>query len=44
VFEGAHASCSKLRVSGRPSEYAMKEIAAFEEVLHVDVVALPNLA
>ena len=44
VFEGAHASCSKLRVSGRPSEYAMKEIAAFEEILHVDVVALPNLA
>lgn len=44
VFEGAHASCSKLRVSGRPSESCMKEIGAFEEVLHVDVVALPNLA
>ncbi len=44
VFEGAHASCSKLRVSGRPSDSCMKEIGAFEEVLHVDVVALPNLA
>ena len=44
VFEGAHASCSKLRVNGRPSEACMKEIAAFDEVLHVDIVALPNLA
>jgi D-3-phosphoglycerate dehydrogenase len=44
VFEGAHASCSKLRVTGRPSEACMKEIAAFDEVLHVDIVALPNLA
>lgn len=44
VFEGAHATCSKLRVSGRPSDSCMKEIGAFEEVLHVDVVALPNLA
>jgi D-3-phosphoglycerate dehydrogenase len=44
VFDGAHASCSKLRVTGRPSDACMKEIAAFDEVLHVDVVALPNLA
>jgi D-3-phosphoglycerate dehydrogenase len=44
VFEGATATCSKLRVSGRPSESCLKEIAAFEEVLHVDIVALPNLA
>lgn len=44
VFEGATATCSKLRVSGRPSEACLKEIAAFAEVLHVDVVALPNLA
>src|SRR5262249_26386969 len=40
VFEGALAACSKLRVSGRPSEACMKEISAFDEVLHVDVVAL----
>lgn len=44
VFEGATATCTKMRVSGRPSEACMKEIAAFEEVLHVDIVALPNLA
>ena len=35
---------AKMRVSGRPSEACLKEIAAFEEVLHVDIVALPNLA
>jgi D-3-phosphoglycerate dehydrogenase len=44
VFDGALATCTKLRVSGRPSDAALKEIAAFDEVLHVDVVALPNLA
>jgi D-3-phosphoglycerate dehydrogenase len=44
VFEGATATCTKMRVSGRPSESCLKEIAAFEEVLHVDFVALPNLA
>ena len=44
VFEGAIATCTKLRVSARPSEACLKEIAAFSEVLHVDVVALPNLA
>jgi D-3-phosphoglycerate dehydrogenase len=44
VFEGATATCTKLRTSARPSEAALKEIAAFAEVLHVDVVALPNLA
>ncbi len=44
VFEGAQATCSKLRVSGRPSDACLKEIAAFDEILHVDVVVLPNLA
>jgi D-3-phosphoglycerate dehydrogenase / 2-oxoglutarate reductase len=44
VFEGAHATCTKLRVSGRPSDACLKEIGAFDEVLHVDVVSLPNLA
>jgi D-3-phosphoglycerate dehydrogenase len=44
VFEGAIATCTKLRVSGRPSEACLKEIQAFDEVLHVDVVALPSLA
>jgi D-3-phosphoglycerate dehydrogenase len=28
----------------RPSEACIKEICAFDEVLHVDVVTLPNLA
>jgi D-3-phosphoglycerate dehydrogenase len=44
VFDGATATCTKMRVSGRPSDACLKEIAAFDEVLHVDVVALPNLA
>jgi D-3-phosphoglycerate dehydrogenase len=44
VFDGALATCTKLRTSARPSEACLKEIAAFAEVLHVDVVALPNLA
>ncbi len=44
VFEGATATCTKLRTSARPSEACLKEIAAFGEVLHVDVVPLPNLA
>jgi D-3-phosphoglycerate dehydrogenase len=44
VFEGAVASCAKLRVVSRPSESCLHEIRAFDEVLHVDVVTLPNLA
>jgi len=44
VFQGAVAACTKLRLSGRPSEDCLQEIRAFEEVLHVDVVPLPNLA
>lgn len=44
VFDGALAACTKLRVTGRPSEACLREIGAFEEVLHVDIVPLPNLA
>jgi D-3-phosphoglycerate dehydrogenase / 2-oxoglutarate reductase len=44
IFEGGGASCAKLRVVSRPSEACLKEIHAFEEVLHVDMVPLPNLA
>jgi D-3-phosphoglycerate dehydrogenase len=44
VFEGALATCTKLRITGRPSDACLKEIGAFEEILHVDVVSLPNLA
>lgn len=44
VFEGGDASCAKLRVVSRPSEACLHEIRAFEEVLHVDLVTLPNLA
>lgn len=44
VFEGGVASCAKLRVVSRPSESCLSEIRAFDEVLHVDVVTLPNLA
>jgi D-3-phosphoglycerate dehydrogenase len=42
VFDGALATCTKLRVSRRPSEACLAEIAAFEEILHVDVVPLPQ--
>jgi D-3-phosphoglycerate dehydrogenase len=44
VFEGGGASCARLRVVSRPSEACFAEIRAFEEVLHVDIVQLPNLA
>ncbi|WP_394842535.1 NAD(P)-binding domain-containing protein [Pendulispora brunnea] len=44
VFEGGGASCAKLRMVSRPSETCLQEIRAFDEVLHVDVVTLPNLA
>lgn len=44
VFEGGAASCAKLRVVSRPTEACMQEIRAFDEVLHVDLVPLPNLA
>ncbi len=44
IFDGAIAACTKLRLSGRPSEACVSEIKAFEEVFHVDVVALPNMA
>jgi D-3-phosphoglycerate dehydrogenase len=44
VFEGGVAACAKLRAMSRPSESCLSEIRAFEEVLHIDVVTLPNLA
>jgi len=44
VFDGGGASCAKLRVVSRPSEACLAEITAFEEVLHIDMVPLPNLA
>jgi D-3-phosphoglycerate dehydrogenase len=44
LFEGGAASCAKLRVVSRPSEACLQEIRAFDEVLQVDVVTLPNLA
>src|SRR5262245_13277847 len=45
VFEGGKAACAKIRVDIRPSEGCLTEIMAFtDEVLHVDLVTLPNLA
>ncbi|CAN5775696.1 hypothetical protein BH09MYX1_BH09MYX1_39810 [soil metagenome] len=44
IFEGGGAACAKLRLVSRPSEACLHEIRAFDEVLHVDVVTLPNLA
>ena len=44
IFQGASAACTKLRLSGRPGEDCLAEIRAFEEVMHVDVIPLPNRA
>jgi D-3-phosphoglycerate dehydrogenase len=45
VFEGGKAGCAKIRTDTRPSEGCLTEIMAFsDEVLHVDLVTLPNLA
>ncbi len=45
VFEGGRAACAKIRLGSRPSDTCLQEIMAFDgEVLHVDLVTLPNLA
>jgi D-3-phosphoglycerate dehydrogenase len=45
VFEGGRAACAKIRLGSRPSEDCLAEIMAFsDEILHVDLVTLPNLA
>jgi D-3-phosphoglycerate dehydrogenase len=45
VFEGGRAGCAKIRTDTRPSEGCLTEMMAFsDEVLHVDLVTLPNLA
>jgi hypothetical protein len=45
VFEGGKAACAKIRLDTRPSDGCLSEIMAFDdEVLHVDLVTLPNLA
>lgn len=45
VFEGGRAACAKIRVDTRPGDGCMREIMAFsDEILHVDLVTLPNLA
>ena len=45
VFEGGRAACAKIRLEARPSDDCLQEIMAFsDEVLHVDLVTLPNLA
>jgi D-3-phosphoglycerate dehydrogenase len=45
VFEGGRAACAKIRLASRPSDTSLQEIMAFDgEVLHVDLVTLPNLA
>jgi D-3-phosphoglycerate dehydrogenase len=45
IFEGGKAACAKIRLDTRPSDSCMQEIMAFsDEILHVDLVTLPNLA
>jgi D-3-phosphoglycerate dehydrogenase len=45
VFDGGRAACAKIRIESRPTDACLQEIMAFsDEVLHVDLVTLPNLA
>jgi D-3-phosphoglycerate dehydrogenase / 2-oxoglutarate reductase len=45
VFEGGKAACAKIRLDTRPTDGCLREIMAFsDEILHVDLVTLPNLA
>jgi len=45
VFDGGRAACAKIRLGSRPSDECLSEIMAFsDEILHVDLVTLPNLA
>ena len=45
IFDGGRAACAKIRLESRPSDACLSEIMAFsDEVLHVDLVTLPNLA
>jgi D-3-phosphoglycerate dehydrogenase len=45
VFDGGRAACAKIRMEARPSDACLQEIMAFsDEVLHVDLVTLPNVA
>ena len=45
VFEGGRAACAKIRLESRPSDACLSEIMAFsDEILHVDLVTLPNVA
>jgi D-3-phosphoglycerate dehydrogenase len=44
VFDGARATCTKIRLASRPGEACLTELLAFDEVLHVSLVVLPNMA
>jgi D-3-phosphoglycerate dehydrogenase len=44
IFDGAHAACAKIRLSGRPPDTCLDELRAIEDVLHVDLVPLLRLA
>ena len=45
VFDGGRAACAKIRMESRPSDACLQEIMAFsDEVLHVDLLTLPNIA
>ncbi len=45
VFDGGRAACAKIRLEARPSEACLQEIMAFsDEILHVDLMTLPNVA
>jgi D-3-phosphoglycerate dehydrogenase len=42
VFDGAEAACAKIRLGSRPTQACLDEITSFAEVLHTNLVPLPN--
>ncbi|APR99500.1 NAD(P)-dependent oxidoreductase [Pajaroellobacter abortibovis] len=43
-FEGGEATCAKLRILSSPSEACLAEIRAIQQVIHLALIPLPNLA
>jgi D-3-phosphoglycerate dehydrogenase len=42
IFDGAHAAAAKIRLSRRPPAELLDELRARPEIIHVDVVELPE--
>ena len=44
VFDGREAACAKIRLGSRPNDACLGEITSFDDVLHVNLVPLPESA